>query len=200
MQGDSIWSHSYQQFNTLLGLTRLVELPNGRYLAAGTRYNGPTRDVGFVVVDGNGTRLRDTLLVRGSDENVAGVALTPAGNYVLTLGTSRGPVGFADQLVFAYRNWDRLLPTRPGQPEAGARLSAYPNPTADALTLEAPDAHPLSGHYTLYDLLGRPVQTGVLPGLARARLSLAGLPAGRYLLQVSDPHRGTSQTLRLEKA
>lgn len=199
-QGDSLWSRTYQQFGALLGLTRLVELPNGRYLAAGERYNGPTRDVGLVVVDRNGTLLRDTLFVRnGGDENLAGVALTPAGHYVVALGASPGPFGRADQFLFAYRNWNRLLPARARPPEALAYLSAYPNPATDAVTLEAADARPLAGRWTLYDMLGRAVQAGTLPGLPRWRLSLAGQPAGLYLLRVSDERRGTTQTLRLEK-
>ena len=200
VQGDSIWGSLYQQFGQMLGVARLAELPNGRYLVAGTRRNGPARDVGLAVVDRNGTLLRDTLFVRnGSDENVAGIALTPAGNYVVALGASVGPFGRADQLLFAYRTWDRLLPTRAAQPAARARLAAYPNPTADALTLEAPDAHRLTGSYTLYDLRGSAVQAGPLPGLARARLSLSSLPAGIYLLRVSDPQCRTAQTLQVEK-
>lgn len=199
-QGDTLWSHSYQQFGRLLGLTRIVELPNGNYLAAGTRYNGPERDVGIVVVDRNGTLLRDTLFVRGgSDETVAGVALTPAGHYVVALGTNMGPIGFADQFLFAYRNWNRLLPARAPQSVALDGLTAYPNPTADAVTLETADGRPFTGRWTLYDPLGRVVQTGALPGGARARLSLAGQPAGLYLLRISDQRRGTTQTLRLEK-
>ncbi len=199
VQGDSIWSHSYRQFGQFLGLSRVVELPNGRYLAAGTRYNGPTRDIGIAVVDRNGTLLRDTLLVRAGDENVAGVALTPAGNYVVALGTNPGPIGFADQILFAYRNWDRLLPTRTSQPEPLAALSAYPNPTTGDVTLGAADAHPLVGTWTLYDMLGRPVLTGSLAGLPSGRVSLARQPAGLYLLRVSDTNRHTTQTLRLEK-
>ena len=118
-QGDSVWSHSYQQYGQLLGLTRMAELPNGRYLVAGERYNGPTRDVGLAVLDRAGTLLRDTLLIRnGSDETVAGVAFTPAGDYVVALGTDRGPIGRADQFLFAYRNWNRLLPTRATQAAA----------------------------------------------------------------------------------
>ena len=200
-QGDSLWSNSYQQYGQLLGLSRIAELPNGRYLAAGAYSSFPTRDVGIVVVDRNGTLLRDTLFVRyNSDENVAGVASTPTGNYVVAVGASSGPIGRADQFLFAYRNWDRLLPTGVAQSLAAVSgLTAYPNPATDALTLEAADARLLTGSWILYDALGRPVQRGPLPGLARCCLSLVGLPAGLYLLRVSEGHRHTTQTLRLEK-
>ena len=199
-QGDSVWSRSYQQFGQLLRIARAVELPNGRYLAAGERRNGPTRDVGFIVVDGNGTKLRDTLLVRAGDENVAGVGLTPAGNYVVAIGSDTGPIGFADQILFAYRSWNRLLPTRTAQAAPLAALSAYPNPTTDEVTLEAGDGRPLTGAWTLYDMLGRTVQTGTLAGIPRTRCSLVGLPAGRYLLRVADAQSHTTQTLRIEKS
>ena len=199
-QGDSIWSRSYQQFGQLLRIARVVELPNGRYLAAGERRNGPNRDVGFIVVDGNGTKLRDTLLVRAGDENVAGVGLTPAGNYVVALSTNTGPIGFADQILFAYRNWNRLLPTRAVQVAPLAALSAYPNPTTDMVTLEAGDGRPLIGAWTLYDVLGRVVQAGTLADLPYGQVSLARQPAGLYLLRVSDTSRQTTQTLRIEKA
>ena len=199
VQGDSLWSRAYQQFGTPLGLNRLVELPNGRYLAAGERYNGPTRDIGFIVVDATGNRLRDTLLVRAGDENVAGVALTPAGNYVVAIGTDSGPIGRADQILFAYRNWNRLLPTRASQAAPLAQLTAYPNPTAGDVTLGATDAHALTGQWTLYDTLGKPVQTGLLTGMPYGQLSLVQQPTGIYLLRVNDPQGHTIQTLRLEK-
>ncbi len=199
-QGDSIWSQSYPQFSVLVNLARAVELPNGNYLLAGTRYNTHDDDLALVLVDHNGNRLRDTLLVRSpSSENVAGVALTPTGNYVVAGGTTQGTAGGGDQFFFAYRNWNRLLATHPARPNAPARLTAYPNPTTGEVTVEAADGHLLAANWTLYDLLGRAVQAGTWPGLARARLSLAGLPTGLYLLRVRDKSRYTTQTLRLEK-
>ncbi|UOQ98549.1 T9SS type A sorting domain-containing protein [Hymenobacter sp. 5317J-9] len=198
VQGDSVWSRAYRQVNAFLGLTRVAELPGGRYLAAGERSNGFTKDVGFVVVDANGALLRDTLLVRPGTENVAGVGLTPAGDYVVALGTDPGPVGYNDQILFAYRSWARLLPAR-APAETAARLAAYPNPTIGELTLEAGDARPLTGTWVLYDVLGRLVQHGLLSGQARHHLSLTAVPAGLYLLRVTDPLRRTVQLLRLEK-
>ena len=128
---------------------------------------------------------------------MAGVAFTPAENYVVAVGVSRGPIGRADQILFAYRNWDRLLPTRTAQAILLAQPTAYP--TADAVTLEAADGRPLTGAWTLYDMLGRAVQAGTLSGLPRARCSLAGLPVGLYLLRVADTQDRTTQTLRIEK-
>ena len=62
------------------------------------------------------------------------------------------------------------------------------------MTLEAADARPLTGSWVLYDPLGRTVQAGQLPGLVRARLPLAAVPPGSYLLRIAD-----APTLRLEK-
>jgi outer membrane protein assembly factor BamB len=200
LQGDSLWSYSYPQGTRTLNITRLVETPTGNYLAVGTRFNGLDDDIGLVLLNRNGTRLRDTLLVRfQANENVAGVALTPAGNYVVGGGTNRGQSARPDQLVFALRNWDRLLPTATRAPYSLAHLSAFPNPTADELTLQAPDAHPLAGPWALYDLRGRAVQAGTFPGLARCRISLAQQPPGIYLLRFTDEHYSVSQMLRLQK-
>lgn len=56
----------------------------------------------------------DTLWTRTvASSGANGSALTPAGHYVLAGGTNRGIIGRADQFLFAYRNWDRLLPTAP---------------------------------------------------------------------------------------
>jgi hypothetical protein len=202
-QGDSLWSYSYQQFGRLLGINQLAELPGGGYLLGGQLLNGfNSHDVGLAVVDHDGRLLRDTLLVRRqSDDNVAGVALSPAGDYVVAVGAdSNGPIGGGDQLVFSYRSWARLLPTRPAQAAArGWQVAAYPNPTAGEVTLVAADAGGLRGQWTLYDGLGRTLRTGQLPGLARGRLSLAGQPPGLYLLRIYDERQNRTQTLRIEK-
>lgn len=200
--GDTIWSHTYYQFGQLLDLSRLVELPNGHYLAAGTRYNSLDNDIGFVLLDRNGVLLRDTLLVRyQSDESVAGVGLTPAGDYVVAGATNQGPIGEGDQLLFAYRSWARLLPTRPATIASGApvRVLAYPNPTTDLLTLAASDGHPLTGTWQLLDLTGRLLQAGQLAGQATTNLHLGGRLAGLYLLRITELGQPDAYTLRLEK-
>ncbi|WP_201977322.1 T9SS type A sorting domain-containing protein [Hymenobacter rubidus] len=198
--GDTIWSHTYRRSNRTVDVKRLVETPAGNYLVAGTRNNGIDNDIDLILVDHNGLQLRDTLLVRfQSEENVAGVALTPVGDYVIAGGTNSGQNGRPDQLVFALRNWSRFLPTATRQPAIPDLLAAYPNPTTDAATLEAADGHPLTGNWTLYDIVGRAVQKGMLPGVARPRISIAEQPAGLYLLRLTDAQRHTTQTLRLEK-
>lgn len=203
--GDTLWSHAYRVGNSpYQGLSHVVELPNGTYLASGSWYNGFDRDLTLFLISHSGVLLRDTLIYRGgSNETAVGVSLTPNLNYVAGLSVDTyvygNPTPTYAQLWVCLRSWARLLPTRPGQPTPQNRVFAYPNPTANDLTLATADEHALVGRWVLLDLLGRDVQSGTLAGLGPARLSLAGQPAGCYLLRVHDERRHTEQTLRIEK-
>ncbi|GAB3850900.1 hypothetical protein GCM10028822_16880 [Hymenobacter terrigena] len=203
--GDTIWTRPYRLGNSLRqGLARVVELPNGNYLSMGSWYNGYDMDVTVQLFSHQGVLLRDTLMFRGgANETPVGVGFTPAGNYLLAASTDtyliNNPSPIYAHLWFCLRSWARLLPTRPSQPAPQNRVFAYPNPTANDLTLVTADEHVLVGRWALLDLLGREMQTGTLAGLDPARLSLAGLPAGCYLLRVHDERRNTEQTLRIER-
>ncbi len=76
---------------------------------------------------------------------------------------------------------------------SAAELSLYPNPATDVLTVALPNEPALGHKAELRDLLGRPVRTATLP--ASGELSLAGLPAGTYLLTLDG-----SLTRRITKA
>lgn len=203
--GDTLWTRRYRLGNSpSQGLYNVVEMPNGNYLTTGSWYNGYDRDISMQLFSHQGILLRDTLLYRsGANETPVGVGLTPTGNYVVAASVDtyliNNPTVQYAQLWFALRNWARLLPVRPGQSAPQNRLLAYPNPTLDDVLVTTADAHPLTGHWELTDLLGRVVQTGQLAGLASCRLSLAGHAAGIYLLRMTDERRATTQTLRLEK-
>jgi hypothetical protein len=73
-----------------------------------------------------------------------------------------------------------------------ATISAYPNPTPDALTLDlrALPAGPCT--VRLLNLPGQLVLAQALAGGQAQPLSLAALPAGTYLLEVSSPAQGRS--------
>ncbi len=65
----------------------------------------------------------------------------------------------------------------------GPALAAYPNPTADLLTLALPGTALAARTAVVRDLLGRRVAE--LPLSAPAQVSLRGLPAGTYFLDVA---------------
>ena len=64
----------------------------------------------------------------------------------------------------------------------GPALAAYPNPTADLLTLALPGTTLAARTAVVLDLMGRRVAE--LPISAQAQVSLRGLSAGTYLLEV----------------
>ena len=85
---------------------------------------------------------------------------------------------------------DRATPTRvvaTTDPTYALALRAFPNPATDVLRFEAP-GHLIAG--TLVDALGRGVRTLSAGELAGGRVSVADLPGGAYVLEVTDA-RGT---------
>jgi hypothetical protein len=75
------------------------------------------------------------------------------------------------------------------------QLSIFPNPATMTWQLAWQDA--AFAEYRLFDTYGRPIQWGQLPaGVTNWRLSAANLPAGVYVLQLTD-RSGRSLTHRL---
>ncbi|OWP64405.1 hypothetical protein CDA63_03235 [Hymenobacter amundsenii] len=93
---------------------------------------------------------------------------------------------------------DAVLAAAPRVATPAAQL--YPNPVADAeqVTITAPV--PLAGPYLLTDMQGRTVRSGRVQATALGRyaLSLLGLPAGMYQLQLTDS-QGQRTTLKVLK-
>ena len=75
---------------------------------------------------------------------------------------------------------------------AAATISAYPNPTPDALTLDLRALPVATCAVRLRSLPGQVVLTQSLAGGLAQPLSLATLPAGTYLLEVESPTQGRS--------
>ena len=144
--------------------------------------------------------------ISGPDTEVAGaLALSGASVYVgggfgLTARFGSQTItspGFQRSGFLASLTDATLTPTTGAQPERALRL--YPNPARGSTTVELP-AGPgaATASLTLLDALGRPVRTRAVAvptaGL-RHELSLAGLPAGFYVLHVTTG--GTRTTRRL---
>ena len=69
-------------------------------------------------------------------------------------------------------------------------LRLFPNPTQDRFTVDIASLAPLQEalHVVILDQLGRPIDTvTILPGSTRTEISLAGHPAGTYIVTCDHP-------------
>ena len=186
-EGDTLWSRQYAQYGRHVEIYLAAPVPgSSNYLLAGTRYNSSDYDLSLLLVDQNGARLRDTVLVRyGSSEYPTGLHVDGQGNYVCGGYSDSGPLGGADQFAFTLHNWNRTLPTRSASAPAQA-YQLYPNPTTslEQLHLATAVGSPYAGAYELRDQTGRLVQTGSKwPGQG---LPLHGLSPDLYLLRLRE--------------
>ncbi|GGF12314.1 hypothetical protein GCM10011383_24430 [Hymenobacter cavernae] len=112
--------------------------------------------------------------------------IEPAGNPSVLVTGAKWGVWFTQG--------ERVLATEPKANELTG-LSAYPNPTSGQLTIEAD----LAAEATLYDLMGRPVRTGLkLAPSQRNTFDLSNLASGTYLLRATNGHRtATRQVIKL---
>ena len=72
-----------------------------------------------------------------------------------------------------------------------------PNPATDQVQIQLAQAANLE--VQVYDLLGRTVKAEQFDTTTRARLQVAELPAGTYLIRMTDPNSGRTATSRLVK-
>lgn len=188
--GDTLWSRQYTQFGRNVEVRLAVPTAGGQYLLAGTRSNTLDEDLSVILVDQNGTKLRDTLLVRyGGNEYPTGASLDAQGNYLVGGYTTIGPLGRDDQFALLLRNWNRLLPTRPATAGPETAYYLYPNPatSADLLRLATETRRAYVGAYEVRDQMSRLVQTG--RNWPASGLPLRGLPPGLYLLRLREGER-----------
>jgi uncharacterized repeat protein (TIGR01451 family) len=83
----------------------------------------------------------------------------------------------------------------------GGHLLAYPNPVRDVLRVKATGVTAGEGVLTLYNLLGRPVleqKVVMVKNKLETQLSVAHLPKGVYLLQLSSQHQRRRVKLLIE--
>ena len=82
---------------------------------------------------------------------------------------------------------------------ADFKVSVYPNPTAEWLNVEAPDA-PTAFGLELFDVTGKPLQfLPVEPQGERRTVDLSGLTPGMYLLRLRTEDRKTIKTFKIFK-
>jgi hypothetical protein len=182
-EGDSLWTRSYRLYGSAFEVMFAAQaVPGGNYLLCGTRYNGIDRDLGLVVVDQNGTTLRDTLFVLpGTDEYPSGATFDSQGNYIVAGYTTEGPVGRADQFAFKLRNWNRTLPTRAASASLTA-YSLYPNPAPlNNVRVATSSGTAFLGEYQICDTTGKLVRLG---RTTPSGIPLDDLPPGLYLIQL----------------
>ncbi len=94
-------------------------------------------------------------------------------------------------LLEGFQQPEGLVPTGIESPEAVVvTYQLYPNPTEDVLHLRLSSPEWLSLQIRLQDMTGREIsaltQTLRGQGALETNLSLAGLPAGSYVLSISD--------------
>ncbi|HET9502806.1 MAG TPA: T9SS type A sorting domain-containing protein [Hymenobacter sp.] len=184
--GDTLWSRQYTQYGRGVEVRLAVPVPGTtHYLLAGTRPNSSDQDLSVLLVDQQGTRLRDTLLVRyGGNEYPTGVGVDALGNYLIGGYTDNGPLGRDDQFAVSLRSWSPLLPTRAAGGAGGAAYGLYPNPATGAARLRVASGAgaAYAGAYEVRDLAGRLVQAG--GSWPAAGLAVGELAAGLYLLRL----------------
>lgn len=82
------------------------------------------------------------------------------------------------------------MPNNTREVGADELVQVYPNPTTDAITLSR---LPTQAHLQLTDVNGRVRWEGTTAGQKRMPVDLSQLPAGIYLLQVTDKEQGNIQ-------
>jgi hypothetical protein len=204
---DTVWTKTLSYTNGFVrggaGPRLIQPLADGNFvMAGGFFYAGGTR-VYLGKVTANGQVLRDTVLFRtGGDELIQGLAVAPGtSNYVFSGYAADGPLGSYDLFLGIHANWRVLETKTPRQLVAGA-LDAWPNPHTGQAELHVRAKQPLPGLLMLHDLVGRPIRswaaTRALTAAGGQRLSLAGVPAGSYLLTATaaDGRRYVTRIVR----
>ena len=129
------------------------------------------------------------------DETLNGLAADPTTHNIFFAGTaSNGPIGGYDAF------WGQLqcaaLATTQAASTASLSATIHPNPTGADGLLTLRTTQPVRGELRLTTLLGQPLRTWLAAAGPEQAVSLAGLPAGVYLLSFAD-EQGRRQMLRV---
>ncbi|MDR3219399.1 MAG: T9SS type A sorting domain-containing protein [Dysgonamonadaceae bacterium] len=123
----------------------------------------------------------------GTASYVQGAAFDVAGNlYLVSNGNER-------LMIYSFPNADNSYTTRVSvakgtginAPESKANVRVYPNPVISGLVIDGQGVNLKA--YTLYDLNGRAIRSEKIENGDRYTVSVGGLNAGIYILQVQTP-------------
>lgn len=127
-------------------------------------------DIGYTVQVGGGLGIEGVYGVVGAKGPDGTESLSVTADSIIAFP----PCGFGDADDRGY--FFRLPTSVSGDAPRSSSLGIHPTPTSDRATISGTE----SGlAYTMYDLLGRPVHSGLTP-----TLDLSGLPTGTYLLRL----------------
>jgi hypothetical protein len=198
-QLDTLWTKYSPSYGSPFSVAALSD---GNTLLLGLRFWQGDYNLSVAKVAPSGQIIGDTILFRfPGSETPADIVEDTQGNYVFCGNTTVGLGGNPAILLAKMRPWRQTL----GLPEttagAAAALQAatlYPNPAQEIVFLHS--VAPLRGALVLRDALGRAVRTYSLDApTADAPFSLAGLPAGLYLLSFTGAVGVATRTWRVVK-
>ncbi len=79
---------------------------------------------------------------------------------------------------------------------SSTHMKIYPQPASELITIEM-DTELTDAHYTLFDVLGNKIQTGIVNLNATFSLSVNSLPSGIYFLQIDTNTDQYSRTIQV---
>ncbi|MGI4734622.1 MAG: T9SS type A sorting domain-containing protein [Janthinobacterium lividum] len=204
VQGNSVYVGGFFEGPATFGSTTATSQGTGT-LRRGDAYvaklldSGPTAQVQWALTaGGTSSDIVNALAVVGTQVYAAGRVVPVA---TFGIRTISGPTGGGEVSFLASFTDAVGLATAPATgPLAGSAV--YPNPAHAMATVQLPTVPGAAqATLTLRDALGRAVRTATVPLPAagqRHELSLAGLPAGFYALQVQAGEARTTHRLVVE--
>ncbi|MBK7408688.1 MAG: T9SS type A sorting domain-containing protein [Saprospirales bacterium] len=78
-----------------------------------------------------------------------------------------------------------------------ASLRVFPNPAADAVTIQLPPDY--AGEVALFDALGRQVRSTIVEHQKQVQLNLTGLEKGLYIVRLAPPFSVQGAKLIIQK-
>ena len=112
--------------------------------------------------------------------NVPSLVIKPQHDMIVTVQDSLGYLADTFRLLVA--------PPLATTPQSSGFI-VYPNPGTERLVIETDEAQGQSLHLTVTDLSGKVVKEEIIKGSDKQEVSLRGLPAGTYLIEIKSQDR-----------